>query len=71
VFTTLLAPGVGFGQIPQPFAPALAPVPATPGGSGPQVPLIPSIPPRITAGSDYRLGTGDTVEVVLAGRRRS
>ncbi|PYN08720.1 MAG: hypothetical protein DME06_16005, partial [Candidatus Rokuibacteriota bacterium] len=27
-----------------------------------------SIPPRITAGSDYRLGTGDTVEVVLAGR---
>jgi len=68
VLTTLLAPGTGFGQIPQPSAPVLTPVPATRGGSGPQMPGVPSIPSRITAGSDYRLGTGDTVEVVLAGR---
>src|SRR2546430_1787600 len=68
VFTTLLAPGTGFGQIPQPSAPVLTPVPAARGGSGPQMPGSLSIPPRITAGSDYRLGTGDTVEVVLAGR---
>ena len=68
VFTTLLAPGTGFGQIPQPSAPVLTPVPAARGGSGPQMPGSLSIPPRITAGSDCRLGTGDTVEVVLAGR---
>ena len=67
-FTILLAPGTGFAQIPQPAAPVRAPVPATAGGSGAQMPGTPSIPPRITAGSDYRLGTGDTVEVVLAGR---
>ena len=69
VLTNLLAPGTGIGQIPQPFTPpTAAPVTVTPGGAVPQVPAFPSISPRITAGSDYRLGTGDTIEVVLAGR---
>jgi protein involved in polysaccharide export with SLBB domain len=34
----------------------------------PQMSIPAPAPPRITAGADYRLGTGDTVEVVLAGR---
>lgn len=67
---TLLTPGVSVGQ-PQPL-------PATPAVPAPQVPIqVPApgypqaqflAPARITAGSDYRLGPGDTVEVIMAGR---
>src|SRR2546428_6376220 len=69
VLTTLLAPGTGIGQIPQPPMPTTpASVPVTQGGTVLQVPAFPSISPKVTAGSDYRLGTGDTIEVALSGR---
>lgn len=70
----LLAPGASLGQT--------QPGPATPGGPMtpgqipasivPQQPAFPGPvfpgPARITASSDYRLGPGDTVEVIMAGR---
>ncbi len=60
-----LAPGSSFGQAqPAPVSPTV-PAPQGPALSQPPQQTIPS---RITAGRDYRLGPGDTVEVILAGR---
>ncbi len=62
---TLLVPPASLAQ-PQPAAPVRPGAPVTP---TPPAPVLAESPmSRITAGSDYRLGPGDTVEVIMAGR---
>ncbi len=67
----LLGPGTGAGQTQSsPVTPAAPVVPGPQLPVSAQFPLYPQpvFPARITAGSDYRLGAGDTVEVILSGR---
>jgi polysaccharide biosynthesis/export protein len=64
----LLAP---YAAIAQPANPATSPAPAAPPPTAPGArPAVPGLTPltRSVAGPDYRLGTGDVLEVQIAGR---